>query len=126
MYARVATESDPSDVDDAIEMVRTQVESGETPAGLEGAKMLMLVNRETGKRLGGHPLPDHSGDRLVRESARSPQPLLGGEGFRKGGGDDRLKRVCEHLFVDFAGLRLHAVPASPRSRERPQKPLRCI
>jgi len=41
MYARVATfESDPSDVDDAIEMVRTQVESGETPAGLEGAKML--------------------------------------------------------------------------------------
>jgi hypothetical protein len=45
MYARVATESDPSDVDDAIEMVRTQVESGETPAGLEGAKMLMLVNR---------------------------------------------------------------------------------
>ena len=53
MYARVATfESDPSTVDDAIEMVRTQVESGETPAGLEGAKMLMLVNRETGKGLG--------------------------------------------------------------------------
>lgn len=53
MYARVATfESDPSNVDDAIEMVRTQVESGETPAGLEGAKMLMLVNRETGKGLG--------------------------------------------------------------------------
>jgi hypothetical protein len=53
MYARVATfESDPSDVEDAIEMVRTQVESRKTPAGLEGAKMLMLVNRETGKRLG--------------------------------------------------------------------------
>jgi hypothetical protein len=53
MYARVATfESDASHVDDAIEMVRTQVESGETPAGLEGAKMLMLVNRETGKGLG--------------------------------------------------------------------------
>ena len=53
MYARVATfESDPANVDDAIEMVRTQVESGETPAGLEGAKMLMLVNRETGKGLG--------------------------------------------------------------------------
>jgi hypothetical protein len=28
------------------------VESGETPPGLEGAKMLMLVNRETGKGLG--------------------------------------------------------------------------
>jgi hypothetical protein len=53
MYARVAAfESDPTDVDDAIEMVRTQVESGETLAGLEGAKMLMLVNRETGKGLG--------------------------------------------------------------------------
>jgi hypothetical protein len=53
MYARVATfESDPAQVDDAIEMVRSQVESGDTPAGLEGAKMLMLVNRETGKGLG--------------------------------------------------------------------------
>jgi hypothetical protein len=53
MYARVATfESDPAQVDDAIEMVRSQVESGATPAGLEGAKMLMLVNRETGKGLG--------------------------------------------------------------------------
>jgi hypothetical protein len=53
MYARVATfESDPSKVDDAIAMVRGQVESGETPPGLEGAKMLMLVNRESGKGVG--------------------------------------------------------------------------
>jgi hypothetical protein len=53
MYARIASfESDPADVDDAISMVRGQVESGETPPGLEGAKMLMLVNRETGKGLG--------------------------------------------------------------------------
>ena len=53
MYARVATfESDPANVDDAISMVRAEVESGDTPAGLEGAKMLMLVNRETGKGLG--------------------------------------------------------------------------
>ena len=53
MYARVATfESDPTKVDDAIEMVRSEVESAETPAGLEGAKMLMLVNRTTGKGLG--------------------------------------------------------------------------
>ena len=33
-------------------MVRAEVESGDTPAGLEGAKMLMLVNRESGKGLG--------------------------------------------------------------------------
>jgi hypothetical protein len=53
MYARVATfESDPSKVDDAIELVRAQVDSGETPLGLEGAKMLMLVNRESGKGVG--------------------------------------------------------------------------
>ncbi len=33
-------------------MVREEVESGNTPSGLEGAKMLMLVNRETGKGVG--------------------------------------------------------------------------
>jgi hypothetical protein len=53
MYARVATfESDPASVDEAIATVRGEVESGSTPPGLEGAKMLMLVNRETGKGLG--------------------------------------------------------------------------
>jgi hypothetical protein len=53
VYARVATfESDPARVDDTIAMVREEVESSDTPAGLEGAKMLMLVNRETGKGLG--------------------------------------------------------------------------
>jgi hypothetical protein len=52
MYARVATfESDPANVDAAISMVREEV-AGDTPPGLEGAKMLMLVNRETGKGLG--------------------------------------------------------------------------
>jgi heme-degrading monooxygenase HmoA len=53
MYARIATfESDPARIDDAIELVRSEVESGDTPEGLEGAKMMMLVNRETGKGLG--------------------------------------------------------------------------
>jgi hypothetical protein len=53
MYARVATfESDPANVDDAISMGRGEVESENTPPGLEGAKMLMLINRETGKGLG--------------------------------------------------------------------------
>jgi hypothetical protein len=52
MYARIATfESDPAKVDDAIEMGRGEV-SGDTPPGLEGAKMMMLVNRETGRGLG--------------------------------------------------------------------------
>jgi len=49
----VATfQSDPANIDDAISMVRTEVESGNTPPGLEGAKMLMLVNRESGKGVG--------------------------------------------------------------------------
>ena len=53
MYARIATfESDSANIDDAIELVRSEVESAETPAGLEGAKMMMLVNRKTGKGLG--------------------------------------------------------------------------
>ena len=42
MYARIATfESDPGTIDDAIKMVREEV-AGDTPEGLEGAKMLML------------------------------------------------------------------------------------
>ena len=53
MYARVATvQSDPAHVDDAISMVRSEVESGTAPPGLEGAKMLMLVDRASGKGLG--------------------------------------------------------------------------
>jgi hypothetical protein len=53
MYARVARfESDPARVDEAIEMVRGEVESNEVPEGLEGAKMLMLVDRQSGKSIG--------------------------------------------------------------------------
>ena len=53
MYARIARfQSDPGQLDEAIGRVRGEVESGEAPAGLEGAKMLMLVNRETGEGLG--------------------------------------------------------------------------
>jgi hypothetical protein len=53
MYARVATfESDPAKIDEAIELVRSEVQSGDTPEGLDGAKMLMLVDRQTGKGLG--------------------------------------------------------------------------
>ena len=53
MYARVAIfQGDPANVDRAISQVRGQVESGNVPPGLEGAKMLMLVNRETGRGIG--------------------------------------------------------------------------
>ncbi len=39
-------------IDESINMVRSEVESGNTPEGLEGAKFLLCVNRETGKQLG--------------------------------------------------------------------------
>jgi hypothetical protein len=53
VYARIATfEGDPTNLDDAISHVRAEVESGQAPPGLEGAKMLMLVNRASGKSLG--------------------------------------------------------------------------
>jgi heme-degrading monooxygenase HmoA len=53
MFARVARfEGDPGRVDDAIAMVRGEVESDQTPAGLEGAKMLMLVDRDSGQGIG--------------------------------------------------------------------------
>jgi hypothetical protein len=53
MHARIAKfQSDPGQLDEAINRVRGEVESGTVPPGLEGARMLMLVNRETGEGLG--------------------------------------------------------------------------
>ncbi len=53
MYARVATfQGDPANVDESIERVRGEVDSGTPPPGLEGAKMLMLVDRKSGKGIG--------------------------------------------------------------------------
>ena len=74
MYARVATfESDPSKVNDAIELVRSQVESGDTPEGLEGAKMLMLVNRESGKALRVWPLA--GGEKVFELHGHANHPI---------------------------------------------------
>jgi hypothetical protein len=53
MYARVARfQRDPANVDEAISRVREQVDSGDVPPGLEGKKMLMLIDRASGKGLG--------------------------------------------------------------------------
>ena len=80
MYARIATfESDPANVDDAISMVRGQVESGDTPPGLEGAKMLMLVNRETGKGLGVTLFDSEDAMRRGDEALNAMNPTGSGE-----------------------------------------------
>ena len=80
MYARVATfESDPARVDEAIEMVRGEVESGQTPAGLEGAKMLMLVDRETGEGIGITLFDSEEAMRRGDEALNAMNPGSGGQ-----------------------------------------------
>jgi hypothetical protein len=75
MYARVATfESDPANVEGAINMVRHQVGSGDAPPGLEGAKMLMLVNRESGKGLGVTLFESEDAMRLGDEALNAMDP----------------------------------------------------
>jgi len=75
MYARIATfESDPGQIDEAIRMVRSEVESAQTPAGLEGAKMMMLVNRETGKGLGITLFDDEDAMRRGDEALNGMNP----------------------------------------------------
>lgn len=52
MWARVATfEGDPGDVDDRVAGLRTAIESGELPPEITDAKLLLLVNRESGGML---------------------------------------------------------------------------
>ena len=94
MHARVATfESDPSKVDDAIAMVRGQVDSGETPPGLEGAKMLMLVNRKTGKGVGVTLFESEDAMRCGDEALNAMNP----------GGTER------RLSVEFYEVPVHTV-----------------
>jgi exopolysaccharide biosynthesis protein len=53
MYARVASFNLGEGVDETIDQVRGEVESGNRPPGLEDAKgMMMLVDRASGKSLG--------------------------------------------------------------------------
>ena len=53
MWARVARfEGDPADVDARIEKLRAAAETGRLPAGLEDAKLLLLVDRASGQMLG--------------------------------------------------------------------------
>lgn len=53
MYARVASFDLGDGADKMVDQVRSDVESGNRPAGLEDAKgMMMLVDRSTGKSMG--------------------------------------------------------------------------
>ena len=54
MFVRIARfESDPSGIDERIAAIRSRMEEGSAPPGLEGArKSMMLVDRQTGVSLG--------------------------------------------------------------------------
>jgi hypothetical protein len=54
MYARVATfqGGDPARIDDSIDAVRSRVVSDTAPDALRSAKMLMLIDRASGKGYG--------------------------------------------------------------------------
>jgi hypothetical protein len=79
VYARVATfQGDPANVDEAVSRVRSDVESGSPPPGLEGAKMLMLINRETGQGLGVTLFEDEETMRRGDEALNAMDPGTGG------------------------------------------------
>ncbi|HSC48662.1 MAG TPA: hypothetical protein VLD16_00245 [Gaiellaceae bacterium] len=80
MYARVAAfQGDPTRVDEAIAAIRASVNSGEPPAGLENAKMMMLVNRETGKGLGVTLFETEADMRRGDEALNAMSPEGGGQ-----------------------------------------------
>ncbi len=79
MYARVATfQGDPSNFDQAIEGVQSRV-AADPPAGLEGARMLMLVNRETGKGCG---ITLYDSEEAMRRGDEALNAMPGGDGTR--------------------------------------------
>jgi hypothetical protein len=79
VYARVATfQGDAANVDEAINRVRGEVESGNPPPGLEDAKMLMLINRETGKGVGVTLFEDEDAMRRGDETLNAMDPGAGG------------------------------------------------
>jgi len=81
MYARIATfEGDPGKVDEMIKEVRGEVESGNVPDGLEGAKMMMLINRESGKGLG---LTIFDSEDAMRRGDETLNAMSPGEGAQR-------------------------------------------
>lgn len=80
MHARVATfQGDPAQVDDAIRGVRGQVESDQVPAGLDGVRMMMLVDRHSGKGLG---ITLYDSEEAMRRGDEALRAMEGGGGQR--------------------------------------------
>ena len=125
MYARVATfESDPAKIDDAIAMVRGEVEAANTPPGLEGAKMLMLVEprdrqgprRDAVRERGGDAPRRRGAERDESRLDRAPdggRVLRGAGPHRRLSGPATVRVVCSRPAVRPSGGR------GRRTRTRP-------
>ena len=79
MHARVASFNIGDGVDQTINQVRSEVESGNRPPGLEDAKgMMMLVDRSTGKSLGITLFDNEEAMKKGDEALNSMSPSGGG------------------------------------------------
>jgi hypothetical protein len=76
MHARIATfEGDPSTLDQMIAGVRKDVESDNTPPGLEDAKgVMILVDRKSGKTMGITFFEDEEGLKRGDEALNKMSP----------------------------------------------------
>ena len=80
MYARVARfETEPAEFDRAIEHVRGEVAQG-APPGLEGARMLMLVDRASGQGLG---ITLFASEEAMRRGDEALNAMSSGAGARR-------------------------------------------
>ena len=79
MHARVASFDLGEGVDQTIDRVRSEVQSGNRPPGLEDAKgMLMLVDRSTGKSLGITLFDNEAAMKKGDEALNAMSPSGGG------------------------------------------------
>jgi hypothetical protein len=76
MHARVATfESEPGVLDQMVEGMKKDIESGDIPEGLEGAKEVMVfVDRESGRTVGVTLFDDEEGMRRGHEALNKMSP----------------------------------------------------
>lgn len=76
MHARVAMfEGDPASLDQMVEEIRKDVESGNTPPGLEDAKGVMIfVDRKSGKTMGITFFDDEEGLKRGDEALNNMSP----------------------------------------------------
>jgi len=83
MYARVASFNMDEGIDETIDQVRNDVEADKRPAGLEGAKgMMMLVDRSSGKSIGITLFDSEDAMKRGDEALNAMSP--GGGGSRTG------------------------------------------